>query len=478
VTSSRRIFRNTAVQLAGEIPGKLLTLVFYVFMARQLGQKGFGDFVFALSLSLLCTVIAGFGTDAILTREVVRVQDRLRDLFWSAIGVKLTVGFAAVAVAFTVATIGDYSNRVRVAVLLLGFASVIELISKTIGATFQAHHDLRPLTVAGVIQRLWTAVVGIAALALGAGVVLVAAIWFSGAVAGLAYAARSLIARGLAPRVTLSGRHTRWLVVTSFPIGVTLIFSTIVFRADATILSLMKSNVVVGLYGAAYQLLEATLFLSYAFVAAVWPTLSQLGPTTRPTIGQAYESACKVLAALLLPLGTGFVLFAEPVTELVYGGAYADAVTAVRLLGGAVAIYGLRYLSAYVLIAQDRQAIIALVTAAIAVENVALNLVLIPSFSLEGAAAATSISEASMAVLLVGFCLRRIGRISVSRILAGPAIGCAAITVVALVGGANIPTLAVAAVTYLLVLLIVERLLHPADVRVTLDALRHGRVFS
>ena len=163
--------------------------------------------------------------------------------------------------------------------------------------------------------------------------------------------------------------------------------------------------------------------MSYAFVAAIWPTLSRLGSATRPSIAEAYEGACKVLASLLLPLGTGFVLFAEPVTELVYGDAYAHAVPAVRLLGGAVAVYGLSYLSSYVLVSQDRKAVIAWVTAAVAVENVVLNLLLIPPYSLEGAAAATSISEASLALLLAGFCVRDTGRISLSRILLGPAIG-------------------------------------------------------
>jgi O-antigen/teichoic acid export membrane protein len=377
-----------------------------------------------------------------------------------------------------VTVVGDYSSRVRAAVVLLGLASILELLVKTIGATFQAHDDLQTLTVARLVQRLWTAVVGIAALALGAGVVDVAAIYLGGTAVALVYLARSLIGRGLAPPVVLSLTHAWWLVVASFPLGLTVVFSAIVFRADATILSLMKDNLAVGLYGAAYQLLEATLFVTYAFVAAIWPTLSRLTSATRPSIGEAYEGACKVIASSLLPLGTGFVFFARPVTELVYGDGYAHAVLAVRLLGGAVAVYGISYLSSYLLISQDRQAIIAWVTAAVAVENVVLNVLLIPPYSLDGAAAATSISEASLAALFVGFCVRQIGRISVSRILLGPAIGSAGIVAVAVVVGASLPALMIAAVIYLLLLLSVERWLHPADVRLALDAVRRGRVVS
>jgi O-antigen/teichoic acid export membrane protein len=447
-------------------------------MARKLGQEGFGDFVFSLSLVLLVTVVAGLGTDSILTREVARDHDRIQDVFWSAIAVKLTLGVVCIGIALGVVTIGDYSGRVQAAVVLLGFAAVIDLLAKTVSATFQAHHDLRPFAVALFIERLCTATLGIAALALGAGVTAVAAIYLCAAIVAFAYITRALIVRALGPRITLSSKHLRWLVTTSFPLGLTLIFNTIVFRADATILSLIKDNVQVGLYGAAYQLLESTLFVSFAFVAAIVPILSRLGATTVPSLGEAYEGACKVLVALLLPLGTGFVLFAEPVTRLVYSDEYTDAATAVRLLGGAVALYGLSYLSSYVLIAQDRQRLIPWVTALVAAENVALNLVLIPSYSFRGAAAATSISEATLALLLVGSCLRGVGRISPSRILTGPVTGCAVIVAIALLGGENLPTLAIAAVSYPPVLLLVERRLHPADVRLALAAVRRQRVPS
>jgi O-antigen/teichoic acid export membrane protein len=478
VTPHRRIVRNTVVQLAGEIPGKLLTLVFYVYMARELGKAGYGAFVFSLSLALLTTAVAELGMDGILTREVARRPDRAKDLFWGAIAVKLALGALGVAAAFVVALVGGYGTAVRVAVVLLAVAAVLELLAKTIGATFQAHDDLRPFSAGLLVERLFTAAVGIAGLALGAGVEAIAAIYLCGAAASLVYMSRALSKRGLTPRVGLSSRHVRWLVAVSTPLGLNVIFNAVLFRADATILSLMKSNVEVGIYGVAYQLLEATLFVSYAFVAAILPTLSRSTRETRPSIGETYEGACKVLASILLPLGVGFVFFAEPVIDLVFGRSYGNAATAARLLGGAVALFGLSYLSFYVLISQGRQRVIPWITAAVAAQNVALNLLLIPPYAYDGAAAAASISEGTLAVLLIALCLRHTGRISVSRIVVGPAIGCAGIAVVAAVGGANLPTLAVAAAVYPPLLLVVERRLHPADVRLALDSVLGRRGVS
>jgi O-antigen/teichoic acid export membrane protein len=469
------IFRNTAVQVVADLASKVLTFAFYVYMARKLGHGEFGDYVFALSLALLTTVVAGFGTDAILVREVAREGDTLRSLFWNAIGIKLAFGAVGVGAALAVAVVGDYGTEVRVAVVLLASASVLELVSKTVGATFQAFDDLGPPAVALFLQRSLTATVGITALAIGTGVVGVAAIYLGGAVAALAYSARVLGTRRIRPPIRLSAERARWLILASFPIGLAAIFDTIVFRADATILSLMKGNAEVGLYGAAYQMLETTLFLSYAFVAAVLPTLSRLDRGTRPSLGEGYESTLKVITALLLPLGTAFVLFAEPLTRLLYGAGYADAASAVRLLGGAAALYGISYLSCYILILQDRARILAWVSIAVAVENVGLNLLLIPAYSFDGAAAVTSISELTFAVVLTGFALRQTGPVSVWRIALGPTSACAGMGLVAFAIGANLVGLAVAAVVYLVLLLLVERRLYPDDVRMAIDSVRHRR---
>jgi O-antigen/teichoic acid export membrane protein len=223
-------------------------------------------------------------------------------------------------------------------------------------------------------------------------------------------------------------------------------------------------------YGAAYRLLESTLFLSYAFVSALLPTLARL---SGPRLREAYEVGMKLVAAALLPVGTVFVVFAEPIVELLYSDQYAAAIGTMRLLGAAAALYGVAYLSSYVLIAQSRHlAVLPWATGGVLAVNVGLNLILIPRYSYDGAAAVTSISEALLAAVFVFYARRVAGPISVGRVLAGPVTGCAAIAGVAAIAGATVATLLVAAAAYLLVLAAVERRLFPSDVRLLLDLVR------
>jgi O-antigen/teichoic acid export membrane protein len=473
---SRRIARNTGVQIGGGIGAKLLTFAFYIFLARRLGDDRFGDFVFSLSLALLVTSVSTLGTDAILTREVARRPAATRDLFWSGVTVKVTLGAAAVGIAVAVGIVGRYGRPVEVAIGLFALTAVLDNLTKAIGAVFQAHDDLWPATLAQLLERGFVALAGIALVAAGAGLVDVAAIYVAGAAAGVAYMARALRRRGIGPGpIRVPRARLRWLVVTSLPVAVGVLFGAILFRLDATILSFIKGNEAVGVYGIATQLLESTLFISFAFVSAMVPTLARLGTDTRPSLGSAYEGALKVLVTLLLPIGIGFVFFARPVIHLLYAGSYSSAVMPMKLIGGAAALYGVSYLSSYLLIAQSRTMLVGWVTAAVALLNVALNLALIPRYSFDGAAVTTSITEAANAILLVGFCLRETGRISVFRVGLGPVVGCIGIAGVVAVLGAGLASLAIAAALYLLLVAATEHLRHPEDLHVALALLQRRR---
>jgi O-antigen/teichoic acid export membrane protein len=108
------------------------------------------------------------------------------------------------------------------------------------------------------------------------------------------------------------------------------------------------------------------------------------------------------------------------------------------------------------------------VAAAVLVQNVVLNLVLIPRASFDAAAAATSISELTLAVTFTVLALRRTGRVRGLRVVAGPVAGGAAMAVVALLAPESLPVLAGALLAYGAVLVAVERLLFPADLALLL----------
>jgi O-antigen/teichoic acid export membrane protein len=380
VSDSARIARNTAVQVAGEIISRAALLGLYVVMAREFGTSGFGEFTFALSLSLVLVFSGGLGIDEILARAVARRPDDIDRLFWNALTVKLLLGGAAVVVATVVAILGDFSSSLRLAIVILALAALVEILTQTIYAAFQGLGDLLPEAMGLMIQRVCRAAAGLVVVIAGLGVDAVALVYLGGALASLVYVSATL-ARRAGPQLSLSLETSRALVLTALPIGFSLIFEVIHWRVDAVILAALKDDTAVGLYGAAARLIETPLFLSAAFVAALVPVLSRLTPTTNPPAVQVYEAGLKILTAGLTPVAACFVVFAEPLMRLFYGGQFTEAASATRLLGGTILLLGLAQLSLNVLISQDRQRIIPWIAAAVSVENIGLNFLLIPHSS-------------------------------------------------------------------------------------------------
>ena len=458
---SRVVARNTGVRAGADVLGKVASLAFYAVMARQLGREGFGAFTFALALALVMTTVAGFGTDEILARTVARDRTTAPRVLTDALTINVVLGVVAVLGAVAFAFAAGYDADVRAAVALLAVAAVVELAAKSLYAAFQGHDDMGPVAASLVIQRWVTAIAGVVAMLLGAGVVTVSAIYLGGALLAFAYAALRLATMRIGVSRALSTAGARTLLGASLAVGIAVVVQTVLWRVDAVLLSLLDGNAAVGVYGVAYRLLESTLFLTFSFSAALMPTLSRASRESTPSLGEAFEGGVKLMVAALLPLGAVFGLFPEPILRLIYGSEFDAAVGPMRWLAGAVAIYGVGFLSATVLIAQGRQGYLPWITGAILVLNVALNLLLIPAYSYNATAALTSLSELLLAAACVVTVVRISGPVSVRRIATGPAAGCLAIGAVALLAGTGLVALALALVAYALVLVFVERRLFP-----------------
>ena len=117
-----------------------------------------------------------------------------------------------------------------------------------------------------------------------------------------------------------------------------------------------------------------------------------------------FERSLKLLVALTLPLAIGAVILADPLMDVLYGQAYDASANALVLLAPAIALYPFAYIASMMLVSQHRQRVLAPIYAAVAAENILLNLVLIPTHSLYGAAIGTSLSQLLVTLPLMVFC--------------------------------------------------------------------------
>lgn len=450
----------------GEVVAKLASVAFYVAVARELGEGGFGDFMFALSFTTLLLVASGFGTEDLVAREVARDRSRLDDYLSNALAVKLASSVALLALAAAFVNVAGYSADTRVAVYLVGAGVAVENFGRTLGSVFQATERMELLSISLIVQRVATAGAGIAVLAAGGGILEVSLVFFGGSLLGLAVAGvvmRRYVAR---PRMTID--RTRWwpILQAGIPIGLVTMVLTVLIKVDQVLLSFLEGgdNSEVGFYGAAFRVVEATMFISWSFAAAFLPWVAHRGPEEGERLAQGYELVLKALSAVLVPIGVAFVVLAEPLIELLYGEAYEPAVEPLRWLGVTTVFYGLNMLASTLLVARDRPLDFARICAVVVVLNITLNLILIPPLGATGAALAAAISSVALALMGAYRIAGLTGRLRVQRSFAGPvAAGAAMAGAMLAVPLPLVPEAALGSAVYLLVLYLVERRLFPDD---------------
>lgn len=470
--SNRRALGNTAILASGEIVGRLAWFAVFIGLARVHGEAEVGVFVFAAAFSQIAILLMDLGLDRFLIRSVAGDSESRHRLTSDVLGIKLTVAIPLVLAATAVVAALEPSETTRTTVFVLASAFAIESIGRTLVSLLVAFERGGAIALSVLTHRLLAALLGVAFLALGRGVIAIGIAYLIGAAAGLAIAWLFVRREGgfmwsLAPG--------RWLALAraSVPFAADDAFTVLLFKVDAVILALMTTEIAVGNYGAAYRVFEATLVIPYALVRAFSAMYVYLGPDSNPTIHDAFSRSIKLAVATLLPVAVAFGVLAEPLATTVFGAEFEGAAEPLRILAPAIVMLGIVSLAGVLITSRLDPRLMMWTSGGIALLNIALNVVLIPPLGATGAAIAMLASEALFTAAVLVIASRSVAGIEWQRTLIGP-LSAAALMAGAMLGapGSLWVPIAIGSVAYVLALLVIERLVNPQDVRAALGAAR------
>jgi O-antigen/teichoic acid export membrane protein len=397
-----RAAKNTAVRAAGEIFGKVGSLVLFAVLARETGPAGVGVYVLALAWGEVSMTPVGLGIDRYMMRRLAEDRSRLEGLLWNAFYLKLARGIPVVLLSTVLAFVLPLSSEETAAVALITLGMLFDTLARTLLYTFNAFERGELAAAIVTTDKLLAAALGLAVLAAGYGVVAVAITFAIGTAAKLLLGFVLLFRRVRRPAWDLPREPRRDLRKRSLPFTVEDVFGLILARIDVLLLSALAASAIVGLYGSAYRLIDSTTFLVVALSGAFTAMYTYLGPDTTPTLQSVYQRSIKLTVALLLPIAVSFAVLAEPLCRLFFGAELADAGDSLRILAPVVVLFGVIVMSTNLVVSRSNPMRVVKVVAAVAVVNLGLNVALIPSMEDEGAALAMLASE----VLYVGLALR------------------------------------------------------------------------
>ncbi len=404
ISTVRRVARNAAWLLASQGSARLIGFAFGTALARLLGAEGFGTYMFVMTYVSYFGYLADAGLGRYLIRDVAR--DRAATLTYlgqiTTLRLALAVAAYALLLAMAVASGGARSMYVAVA----GVGIFTGAVAGAFASVFTAREEMHIAAVFGILSSACTATFALAAVALGGGLAGTFVAVSAANLPPLAFLLWAWRSRGPYPRVGFDLRFWGHALRDSYAYALLGLVGLVYFRIDALMLTWLKGPEATGIYTAAYRLLDAVTDAPGVIVAAIFPTLARLHRGPRPRLRRAYRSVMVVLTLAGLPVAAALALLAGPVTNALYGAEFAESATVLRLLAVAVFLIFVDTANTMMLYSGDNMGTVLALSLATTAANIGMNLLLIPRYSYNGAAAATIASTALSLLIFTPLVLR------------------------------------------------------------------------
>jgi len=192
----------------------------------------------------------------------------------------------------------------------------------------------------------------------------------------------------------------------SWPLALAGIFGTIYTQIDSVMMGHFGQITQTGWYNAAYRIIGATLIPLSLISTSFYPVLSKYFKESRRDFQKAWDYQAEILIFLSIPIIIGGFVLSSKIIYSVYGLDFFSSILAFQILIWMVGAYYLSSPFQSVLVISDQQKKIFWIVFSGAIVNIILNLILIPKFSLYGAAVATVTTYFLILLLSVYFASR------------------------------------------------------------------------
>ena len=404
-TVKQTIFKNTLWLAGAEGISRFLKLILLIYIARILGATEYGKFTFALAFVGLFVIFFDFGLSQITTREFSREREREKE-FSAILSLKILLSLGTLILILVSSFFITPDPIVQKIIWILSISILTSSFLIIFYAFFQARQKMEYQAWVKILEALTVT---------GAGFFI---LFYFPSIENLSY---SYLFASLVTlifilfffhfkiyRLSLDWNKLIWqrYLAMSWSLALVAIFITIYTQIDSVMMGYLGQITQTGWYNAAYRIVWATLLPIGIISTSFFPVLSKYFKESKEKLREIWNYQMEIMVLPAIPLVVGGIVLAPKIIDFIYDPSFAPSVFAFQILIIMAGIIFLYYAFYQVLIVFDQQKKIFWAVLLGALVNVILNLILIPKFSLYGAAFATVITHLLIFFLLIRFTLK------------------------------------------------------------------------
>ena len=408
-STTKRAAKNLAWLFFGNGLNGIMMIVMTVYIARVLGAGAFGLYQFAQAFLLYLLILVDNGLSILGTREIAREERSAGQITLNLFVTRLLVAGALYLLAIVVIIFLPIDNHLRW--LFLGTFLFVFYRALNSEWVFQGLERMQFMPLSRIIVTALTLIMTVWLIRGPHDLIRLTLVQAACGVAAAAIFLPVLFRWFLPVTLKMLTPHKwPWLFWQSLPLGASIFLIQVYNNLDTIMLGFMDRVEVVGYYNAAYKIFYACLGLFSIWLQIALPIMSRRMANDRPAAGIFIVKYFRVTALVFIPLALAVFLLAPSIVRMIFGPQYLPAVPALQILIWQLllicvgSIFGV-----LILIPAGRYYDFLVATGTGAIVNIIFNFLLIPRFSMIGAAAATLLAEISAMLMCVYFARRIMG---------------------------------------------------------------------
>ncbi|MBU1131151.1 flippase [Patescibacteria group bacterium] len=399
---TQKVAKNTSYYTVALVIQKIISFGYFSYLAVQIGAENLGKYTFALFFTTMFAVLIDLGLANVITREVAKFQEKAGQYLTAVLAVKVPLSIITYLIVVGLINLMGNPEITRQLVYITGIIMVIDSFTLTFYAIFRGFHNLKIESIGTIIFQVLVAGAGIILVQQTHDVRILILALLLGSAFNLFYSMILLIKK-LKIRLTLKADKglLKSMMIITIPFALAGIFTRVYGYIDSVFLHQFISDEAVGYYSIPYKITFALQFIPLAFIAALYPAFSTFFVQSKEMLKMTFQKSIIYLAIIAVPITLGIISIADKVMVGVYSDEYLPSIIPLQILIASLPFLFINFPLGALLNACNRQIRNTVNIGIVMVINVILNLILIPKYSVIGAAAASTISTFIMFILQI-----------------------------------------------------------------------------
>jgi O-antigen/teichoic acid export membrane protein len=414
----RKIAKNAALQVLGKGFVTLFGILTVAVLARALGAEGYGSFTLIITFLSVFATLVDFGLTLTTTQMISEDGADEKALLGNLVSLRLISGILFLGAAPILAIFFPYSGVEHLGIAIGSISYLFGTTSQLFTGLFQKRLKMGYIVAAEFASR--ATIFGLTALFAFLSADILAFIWVLVIGNGLqllitVFAARSFTE--LKPQINLATWKT--ILGRTWPIGLSIFFNLIYLKGDIVFLSIYRSTEEIGIYGAAYKIVDVLTIIPTLYMGLILPMLvAAWSAHNHEAFRARLQQTFDLFALAAIPIAAGGILLGVPLMEFVAGSEFSESGEVLKYLVPASSIVFFGALFGHAVVGLQKQRIMTIAYAIVAILTIIGYMLLIPVHGIYGAAWMTVFAELLITLITGSFVLSHSGlRPNLSRTL-------------------------------------------------------------